>query len=149
MNWNTVEFIVGPVPNRWLEIADEKGVLILNDFPLWTLSPEMSHVYRKELDVPALRREHTAWLGDSWNHPSVVFWAASLESKVPVDQSTEIPEELRVWTCQIGRGAILESPARAERPARVQGAKKQREFPRHTTAASAEPSVFWRPEGPH
>lgn len=96
MNWNTVKFTIGPVPERWLEIADEEGVLVFNEFPLWTLYPEITNGYQKELDVLALRREYEAWLSDSWNHPSVVYWAASLESKLPAEQSSAIIEEVRV-----------------------------------------------------
>ena len=28
MHWNTFRFCIGPVPDRWLEIADETGLLI-------------------------------------------------------------------------------------------------------------------------
>lgn len=95
MHWNTVKFTIGPVPERWLEIADEEGLLVFYEFPLWTLTPEFTQGYRKELDTVRLRREYEAWLSENWNHPSIVYWAASLESKLPPDLSNDIIEDIR------------------------------------------------------
>ena len=36
MNWNSFRFCIGPVPDRWLDIADEAGLLIQNEFFMWT-----------------------------------------------------------------------------------------------------------------
>ncbi len=95
MHWNTVKFTIGPVPQKWLDIADEEGLLVLYEFPLWTLYPDATQGYAKSLDIAALRAEYRAWLSDNWNHPSIVYWAASLESKLPVEQSGDIIAEMR------------------------------------------------------
>lgn len=95
MHWNAVKFTVGPVPEKWLDIADEEGLLVLSEFPLWTLSPAMTGGYEKSLDTAALRDEYEAWLGDNWNHPSIVYWAASLESKLPEEQADHIIASIR------------------------------------------------------
>ncbi|MFJ7496101.1 glycoside hydrolase family 2 TIM barrel-domain containing protein [Streptomyces sp. NPDC097727] len=95
MNWNTLKFTIGPVPEKWLEIADEEGLLVFYEFPVWTLMPEVRQGWSKEFDTAMLRREYEAWLSENWNHPSIVYWAASLESKLPPEQSNDIIEAVR------------------------------------------------------
>ena len=95
MNWNTVKFTIGPVPEKWLDIADEEGLLVLYEFPLWTLSPEITQGYKKQLDAVALKQEYEGWLRDNWNHPSIVYWSATLESKLPYELSGKMIESLR------------------------------------------------------
>ena len=41
MNWNAFRFCIGPVPDNWLDIADEAGLLIQNEFFVWTGRPEL------------------------------------------------------------------------------------------------------------
>ena len=36
MHWNSFRFCIGPVPDQWLEIADEAGLLIQNEYFVWT-----------------------------------------------------------------------------------------------------------------
>ena len=36
MHWNSFRFCIGPVPDKWLDIADEAGLLIQNEFFVWT-----------------------------------------------------------------------------------------------------------------
>ena len=36
LHWNAFRFCIGPVPDRWLEIADENGLLIENEYFVWT-----------------------------------------------------------------------------------------------------------------
>jgi beta-galactosidase len=36
MHWNSFRFCIGPVPDRWLEIAEEAGLLIQNEYFVWT-----------------------------------------------------------------------------------------------------------------
>ena len=95
MHWNAVKFTIGPVPEKWLDIADEEGLLVLYEFPLWTLMPEVTQGYKKNLDPVALRHEYEAWLRDNWNHPSIIYWAASLESKLPEELAGKMIESLR------------------------------------------------------
>lgn len=95
MNWNMLKFIISPVPQKWLDIADEVGLLVLYEFPVWILSPEVIPNYNKKLDAKVLRREYERWLADSWNHPSIVYWNASEETALPPAQSTVLVAELR------------------------------------------------------
>jgi beta-galactosidase len=36
MHWNSFRFCIGPVPDQWLDIADEAGLLIQNEYFVWT-----------------------------------------------------------------------------------------------------------------
>ena len=36
MHWNSFRFCIGPVPDKWLDIADEAGLLIQNEYFVWT-----------------------------------------------------------------------------------------------------------------
>lgn len=95
MNWNMLKFIISPVPQKWLDIADEVGLLVLYEFPIWILSPDVMPKYDKKLDTAVLRREYERWLADSWNHPSIVYWNASEETALPPAQSNELVADLR------------------------------------------------------
>ncbi len=95
MSWNCFRFCIGPVPDKWLDIADEAGLLIQYEYPIWTgpqsiREPELFRIY----DEKQLKLEFTEWVRDSWNHPSVAIWDASNESWFP-DLSTKIIPEVR------------------------------------------------------
>jgi hypothetical protein len=90
MNWNSFRFCIGPVPDKWLDIADEAGLLIDNEFAVWTgrPSPTYSHV---PWDADELIRQYSEWLRDNWNHPSVAIWDANNETYDPVFAEKIIP----------------------------------------------------------
>jgi beta-galactosidase len=93
MSWNCFRFCIGPVPDKWLDIADEEGLLVQYEYPIWTgpesiREPEISRVYDKE----QLTQEFTEWVRDNWNHPSVAIWDASNESWFPDLAGTIVPE---------------------------------------------------------
>lgn len=62
----------GPAPRRWLQAADENGIMVLSTWPWWgrvakgndLVTPTREHVLR----------EFGEWIGGSFNHPSVVIW---------------------------------------------------------------------------
>jgi beta-galactosidase len=72
LHWNSFRFCIGPVPDKWLEIADEAGLLIQNEFFVWG--------YHKEWDTTEMIRQYSDWVRDNWNHPSVVIWDACNET---------------------------------------------------------------------
>ena len=90
MHWNAFRFCIGPVPDRWLEIADENGLLIQNEYMVWvgrnwgaykpTYNDENEMIY-----------EYTEWMRDNWNHPSVAIWDATNESWLPGFSERIIP----------------------------------------------------------
>lgn len=80
MHWNSFRFCIGPVPDKWLDIADEAGLLIQNEYFFWT---GYESVYRRPVDTKELIGEYSEWMRDNWNHPSVVIWDASNETYIP------------------------------------------------------------------
>jgi hypothetical protein len=91
MHWNSFRFCIGPVPDQWLEIADEAGLLIQNEFFIWTGAPEWDRKYARHWDADEMVRQYSDWLRDNWNHPSVAVWDANNESLDPVFAETIIP----------------------------------------------------------
>lgn len=87
MHWNSFRFCIGPVPERWLEIADEAGLLIQNEFFIWTGRDG----WHQEWDTDELIRQYSQWVRDNWNHPSVVIWDASNETIADVFAERIIP----------------------------------------------------------
>lgn len=73
MSWNSFRFCIGPVPDMWLDIADETGLLIQNEFFVWE--------YRPQWDEAEVTRQYIEWMHDNWNHPSVAIWDASNETR--------------------------------------------------------------------
>jgi hypothetical protein len=87
MNWNSFRFCIGPVPDQWLHIADEAGLLIQNEYFVWTLGQAQEKRWSKE----ELLREYTEWMRDNWNHPSVAIWDATNETIADVFGDEIIP----------------------------------------------------------
>ncbi|MBL7133755.1 MAG: hypothetical protein ISS78_06625 [Phycisphaerae bacterium] len=78
MHWNTLRFSICFPPEKWYEIADEAGMLIQDEFPIWKMQPGHG-----EFDSKELAREYTEWMQERWNHPCVVIWDACNETPSP------------------------------------------------------------------
>jgi hypothetical protein len=91
LHWNSFRFCIGPVPDRWLEIADEAGLLIQNEFFVWTGAPDWDPGYFRKYDIPEMIRQYKDWMRDNWNHPSVAVWDANNETLEPIFGSEIIP----------------------------------------------------------
>jgi hypothetical protein len=92
LHWNSFRFCIGPVPDRWLEIADENGLLIQNEYPVWVGAPGwLGYDESLRYDTKEMITEYSEWMRDNWNHPSVVIWDASNESILPEFTRTIIP----------------------------------------------------------
>jgi beta-galactosidase len=83
MHWNAFRFCIGPVPDRWLQIADEAGLLIENEYFVWVGNPLQDADFGKQYNHEEMTTEYTEWMRDNWNHPSVAIWDASNESWLP------------------------------------------------------------------
>lgn len=81
MHWNYFRFCIGPVPDRWLDICDEVGLLIQNEFFVWTGSPGWYEGYSRTYDTLEMIRQYKDWMRDNWNHPSVAVWDANNETE--------------------------------------------------------------------
>lgn len=91
MHWNYFRFCIGPVPDKWLEICDEEGLLIQNEFFVWTGDPVWYDGYSRTHDADEMIRQYKDWMRDNWNHPSVVVWDANNETKDAVFGEKIIP----------------------------------------------------------
>jgi hypothetical protein len=88
MHWNSFRFCIGPVPDQWLRIADESGLLIENEYMVWV---DGYGLKKETYDVQELTGEYRDWMRDNWNHPSVVIWDANNESNAPEFDTQIIP----------------------------------------------------------
>jgi len=91
MNWNSFRFCIGPAPERWYEIADESGLLIQNEYFLWTGGKSWPLPKRHTWNAEELIRQYKEWVRDNWNHPSVVIWDANNETEDEVFHDKVIP----------------------------------------------------------
>ena len=77
MHWNAFRLCIGPPPQQWLDIADEAGLLLQYEFPIWSDREPMRHKLWNEAEI---ERQLHDFMSESWNHPSVVIWDASNET---------------------------------------------------------------------
>lgn len=76
MNWNVLRYGLGFPPESWYRIADEEGLLIQDEFPIWNMNPKPG-----DFDAEELAREYAEWMQERWNHPCVVVWDAQSETR--------------------------------------------------------------------
>jgi hypothetical protein len=79
MHWNCLRNCIGFPPEEWYRIADEEGILVQDEFPLWFGHAGWSK-WPKESKRDELATEFTEWMEERWNHPCVVIWDASNET---------------------------------------------------------------------
>jgi beta-galactosidase len=91
MHWNSLRFCIGPVPDQWLEIADEAGLLIQNEYFVWTGNAWHGAESQVRFDAAEMIGEYSEWLRDNWNHPSVAIWDANNETFDPIFGGKIIP----------------------------------------------------------
>ena len=70
-----LRYCIGFPPEFWYDIADEEGLLIQDEFPIWTTTKRP-----EKLEAAKIIPEYHAWMRERWNHPSVVIWDAQNES---------------------------------------------------------------------
>ncbi|MCR4413557.1 MAG: discoidin domain-containing protein [Thermoguttaceae bacterium] len=78
MHWNSLRYCIGFPPELWYEIADEEGILIQDEFPIWYGG--RLDGWPKEITQQHLAVEFTEWMRERWNHPCVVIWDAQNET---------------------------------------------------------------------
>lgn len=79
MHWNCLRYCIGFPPESWYRIADEEGILIQDEFPIWYGGQGWSKL-SKEFNRTELAVEYAEWMRERWNHPCVVVWDASNET---------------------------------------------------------------------
>jgi len=78
MHWNSLRYCIGFPPELWYEIADEEGIMIQDEFPIWYGGNPTA--WPKEITQQHLVVEFTEWMRERWNHPCVVIWDAQNET---------------------------------------------------------------------
>ena len=82
MHWNSLRYCIGFPPEFWYDIADEEGILIQDEFPIWLLSGAKNQCPEWPM-AARIVPEYTEWMRERWNHPCVVIWDAQNESNTP------------------------------------------------------------------
>ena len=78
MHWNSLRYTIGFPPESWYRIADEEGILIEDEFPIW-----LPFAKSGTLNVDELAGYYRDWMQERWNHPCVVIWDACNETNLP------------------------------------------------------------------
>jgi hypothetical protein len=78
MHWNCLRYCIGFPPEAWYDIADEAGILIDDEFPIW-----FGGDVPKELQTGELVKEYSEWVRERWNHPCAAIWDACNETLSP------------------------------------------------------------------
>jgi beta-galactosidase len=91
MHWNSFRFCIGPAPDKWFDIADEAGLLIQNEYFVWTGHGWHGPENQVHFDADQMIREYGEWMRDNWNHPSVAIWDANNETWDPIFGEKVIP----------------------------------------------------------
>ncbi len=79
MHWNCLRYCIGFPPEAWYRIADEEGILIQDEFPIW-FGGAGWNTWPKGLKADELAREYTEWMRERWNHPCLAVWDATNET---------------------------------------------------------------------
>ena len=75
MHWNSIRYCIGFPPEKWYAIADEEGLLIQDEFPVW-----YDGHWPVDFKCDDLIKEYREWMRERWNHPCVVLWDAQNET---------------------------------------------------------------------
>ncbi|HEU5078794.1 MAG TPA: glycoside hydrolase family 2 TIM barrel-domain containing protein [Opitutaceae bacterium] len=92
MHWNSLRYCIGFPPEAWYRIADEEGILIQDEFPIWYGGRNWS-TWPPDLERGEIAAEYTEWMRERWNHPSVVIWDASNETSS--EETTAAVQQVR------------------------------------------------------
>lgn len=80
MHWNSLRYCIGFPPEFWYDIADEEGILIQDEFPIWYAGPKARRLWPPECKTEHMIVEYKEWMRERWNHPCVVIWDAQNET---------------------------------------------------------------------
>jgi len=92
LGWNGFRICIGLLPDFWYDLADEHGILLQNEYPMWNL---------RGRDIQ-FKKEYTDWVWSDGNHPSIVIWDAMNEQKQETIGNVVIPwlkqlDPTRIW----------------------------------------------------
>jgi hypothetical protein len=82
MSMNAFRTHTQPPPRLWADICDEGGTMILAEFPVLynyrdhKYTPEEWDIFHRNAQL-----DTAGWMARLWNHPSVIMWVLSNESR--------------------------------------------------------------------
>ncbi len=91
VHWNSFRMCIGPAAGFWYDLADEMGLMIMDEYAWWWCWCGCT--------TETLKPEITAWMDERCNHPSVIIWDMQNEdttSKV----SGQVIEMMRSYDLQ-------------------------------------------------
>jgi len=85
-NWNTFRFHNGRAPNFWYDLADEVGLIVVDEYHIFAPINRLVEGRANSIDwsLRELEKEYTAWVQENWNHASIGWWDASNETHNPL-----------------------------------------------------------------
>lgn len=92
LRWNSFRMCLGLAPDFWYDLADEYGIMIQNEWPMW------KNRGRDE----QIEKEFTDWVWADGSHPSIIIWDAMNESRHDFIGNELIPklsklDSTRIW----------------------------------------------------
>ena len=93
MNWNSCRYCIGFPPEIWYDIADEEGLLVQDEFPIWLLDRRKpaNIAFHKLVKPEALSVEYADWMFERQNHACVYMWDAQNESSTAITTAALAP----------------------------------------------------------
>ena len=82
MSMNSFRTHTQPPPRLWCDICDEHGTMILAEFPVlynyrdYKFTPDEYEIWHRNVLTDV-----AGWMARLWNHPSVIMWVLSNESR--------------------------------------------------------------------
>ncbi len=92
LRWNCFRNSIGLLPDFWYDIADEYGIMLQNEWPMWK-----NRGWEKQIE-----KEFTDWVWADGSHPSIIIWDAMNESRHEYIGNVIIPklkelDPTRIW----------------------------------------------------
>ncbi len=92
LRWNAFRMCIGIAPKFWYDLADEYGIMIQNEWPMWQVRGWNEQI----------RKEYTDWIWTDGSHPSIIIWDAMNELRHAFIGNILIPElklldPTRIW----------------------------------------------------
>ena len=92
LRWNGFRMCIGIAPKFWYDLADEYGLILQNEWPMWQVRG-----WNEQMD-----KEYTDWIWQDGSHPSIVIWDAMNEASHQYIGSVIIPklrqlDPTRLW----------------------------------------------------
>lgn len=82
MSMNSFRTHTQPPPRLWCDICDEHGTMILAEFPvLYNYADYKFTAEEYEIWHHNVLTDSAGWMARLWNHPSVIMWVLSNESR--------------------------------------------------------------------